>query len=96
MAEEKETPPAAEKTLDVRAIVARLGGPTKVLARLTEEGYQLSLSAIEKWMVRERIPSTWLALLIDMGRKIRKPINPSNYVTERFSKKGQRAHAASH
>lgn len=96
MADEKEASAVAEKTLDVRAIVARLGGPTRVLARLTEEGYSLSLSAVEKWMVRERIPSTWLALLIDMGKKIRKPINPSNYVTERFAKKGPRAHAVSH
>lgn len=93
MAEEEKI--VNEKTLDVRAIVARLGGPTKVLTRLTERGYRLSLSAVEKWCIRERIPSTWLALLIDIGREIRKPINPSNYVTERFAgKKGARAHAA--
>ncbi len=71
---------AEKKTINVKAVIKRLGGPSKTHALLVEEGHTITKSAIEKWSSRGRIPSDWLATLIDIGKKIRKPLAVQNFL----------------
>lgn len=71
---------AEKKSIDVKAVFNRLGGPSKVHRLLIEAGHDITKSGIEKWSSRGRIPSDWFATLIDLAKKINKPIAVAKFI----------------
>lgn len=72
-----------KRSIDVKALIAKLGGPTKFYELLVKAGHKITKSAVEKWSARESIPSDWLATVMDIAERSGKQINIADYVREK-------------
>ena len=67
--------------LNARKIIADLGGVTALSTLMHKAGCPVSSHVIEKWKVRDSIPSRHLVALIGLSDKGDLPIKINQYIT---------------
>lgn len=68
-------------TFDAKAIVKHFGGRQGLLRALYSHGYAAPNSeTIKKWETRGSIPGDWLAVLLDLSRKVKRPLDLHRHV----------------
>ena len=68
---------------DVKKLIDRFGGPTKMCTAFAKAGYEPpSVGAIQKWVERRSIPSDRLAEIIKIARRSRMALRLSDYLYE--------------
>lgn len=66
----KRCRPDQNLKLDVKALVAHLGGTTKTQILLIQGGFPISRNAIEKWIERQSIPYGRQIQLLDAAEYV--------------------------